>query len=366
MHEKDFIPKSSDLKLHPENGEIAWDSPSNIALVKYWGKKEGQIPANASISFTLSECKTNTKLVFRPKLAGNDEKPVTFYFEGKQNDAFGEKTFQFFEKVKPYFPFIDNYAFQIHTENTFPHSSGIASSASGMSALALCLTSLEKAHRVEWNLEEFYRKASFAARLGSGSAARSVFGKMAMWGKHKDFEGSSDLYAVASTQPTAEVFESFKDVILLVDQGKKQVSSTVGHGLLKGHPFGQLRFEAAEKNMSRILPILKAGELEDFGKLVEQEALMLHALMMTSDPYFILMKPNTLAIIEAIWEFRREKDVPVYFTLDAGANVHLLFPESAEQTVMQLVKDVLVGFCEDMRYMCDHVGNGPGVLTPEL
>lgn len=364
--EQHFIPEESSLTKHPESGEIAWQSPSNIALVKYWGKKKGQIPANASLSFTLSECRTTTRLVFQRSGAKVERPSIKFFFEGEENPAFGEKTFTFFEKIQPYFPFIGHYDFEIHTENSFPHSSGIASSASGMSALALCLTSLEKAHRNTFTQEDFYRKASFAARIGSGSAARSVYSHAAMWGEHADYPSSSDLFAVPMAGKIHSVFKSYKDVILLVDQGKKQVSSTVGHGLLKNHPFGAKRFDVAQENMNRILPILKGGEVEDLGVLMEQEALMLHALMMTSNPYFILMKPNTMAIIEEIWAFRKDTKTPVYFTLDAGANVHLLFPEVAEQSVMQLVKDVLVGYCEDNRYICDFVGNGPGLLTPEL
>ena len=364
MTEQDFIPRKDELGEHPDEGTITWKSPSNIALVKYWGKKGNQIPANASISFTLSNCATTTS-VFYEQLANPVEKPsIRFFFEGKENPQFGEKTITFFEKMRPYFPFIDHYHFQIKTENSFPHSSGIASSASGMSAVALALTSLENEHRSVWSDDAFHKKASFAARIGSGSAARSVYGSMAMWGQHQDYKGSSDLFAIPVTH-THQVFKTFKDVILLVDQGKKKVSSTVGHGLLKGHPFGENRYEVAQKNMSSILSILKNGELEDFGKLVESEALMLHALMMTSNPYFILMKPNTLAIIEKIWDWRHETGQHLYFTLDAGANVHLLFPEDEEQIVMDFVKTELVAHCEDNNYICDHIGQGPALLTPE-
>ena len=85
-------------------------------------------------------------------------------------------------------------------------------------------------------------------------------------------------------------------------------------------------------------------------------------MMMTSSPYFILMKPNTLSIIHEIWEFRKSKKVPLCVTLDAGANIHLLYPEKVKSQVLEFVEDNLVVFCENQQYICDSVGNGPKLL----
>ncbi|OYX86017.1 MAG: diphosphomevalonate decarboxylase, partial [Flavobacteriales bacterium 32-34-25] len=95
-----------------------------------------------------------------------------------------------------------------------------------------------------------------------------------------------------------------------------------------------------------------------FIKIVESEALTLHAMMMTSMPYFILMKPNTLEIINKIWSFRNNTQIPVCFTLDAGANVHVLYPNKDKETVLQFIKDELVGYCQNGQYLCDEIGNG--------
>ena len=92
--------------------------------------------------------------------------------------------------------------------------------------------------------------------------------------------------------------------------------------------------------------------------LVESEALSLHAMMMTSMPYFILMKPNTLEIINKIWKFRSETQSPVCFTLDAGANVHVLYPENVKEKVLQFIQHELVGYCQNGQYICDEIGNG--------
>src|SRR3970040_621914 len=137
----DFIPVKYSHSI--EKGKFSWSSPSNIALVKYWGKKDSQIPANPSVSFTLNNCKTITKLAFAQKQS-QDSFSFDLLFEGKPKEDFKPKIQQFFERVLVYLPFLKEYHFTIDTQNTFPHSSGIASSASGMAALAMNLMSLGK------------------------------------------------------------------------------------------------------------------------------------------------------------------------------------------------------------------------------
>ena len=153
-------------------------------------------------------------------------------------------------------------------------------------------------------------------------------------------------------------FKNYQDTILLVDKGEKQVSSTVGHDLMHNHPYAEKRFEQAHENLSQLKNVLETGNLEKFIAIVESEALTLHAMMMTSMPYFILLKPNTLEIINKIWNFRNQTKIPVCFTLDAGANVHVLYPENDVDKVLQFIKDELVGYCQNAQYICDEIGNG--------
>ena len=357
MREQDFIPKQFSGNI--EKGEVTWKSPSNIALVKYWGKKENQIPANPSVSFTLKNCKTTTKMEFQQKPEPSATFDFELYFEGKRKEDFKPKIQQFFKRIEQYAPFLKDYKFIIHTENSFPHSSGIASSASGMSALALCVMSLEKELNPEViNDEFFYKKASFLARLGSGSACRSLEGELIEWGEHQNIPESSDLFGIKYPFEIDEVFKSFQDTILLVDKGQKQVSSSVGHNLMHGHPFAEERFAQAHSNLDKLKQIFASGNLEEFIAIVESEALTLHAMMMSSNPYFILMKPNTLEIINKIWEFRESTKTPICFTLDAGANVHLLYPEMHKEKVLEFIKNELVAYCEKGQYICDQVGKG--------
>lgn len=353
--EKDFIFNASSSPI--ASGSFEWSAPSNIALVKYWGKKENQIPANPSISFTLNKCKTITKLDFETK-EEHDDFSFDLLFEGQPKPDFKPKIQKFFDRIQVYCPYLKQYHFTINTQNTFPHSSGIASSASGMAALAMNIMSLEKQLNSEMPADYFYQKASFLARLGSGSACRSVKGNVVVWGKNECIDGSSDDYGVPFSSEIHPNFIKYQDTILLVDKGEKQVSSTVGHDLMHGHPFAEQRFLQAHQNLTAMKSVLENGNIPDFIKIVESEALTLHAMMMTSMPYFILMKPNTLEIINAIWKFRNETNIPVCFTLDAGANVHVLYPENVLVETLQFIKNELVGYCQNGQYICDEIGFG--------
>ncbi|WP_343623281.1 diphosphomevalonate decarboxylase [Flavobacterium lindanitolerans] len=355
ISEKDFIP--SEYTRSIEKGNFKWSAPSNIALVKYWGKKDNQIPANPSISFTLNNCKTITSLAFE-KRESDGNFSFDLLFEGKPKEDFKPKIRKFFERIESYLPFLKEYHFTINTENTFPHSSGIASSASGMAALAVNLMSIEKELNPEMTEDYFNQKASFLARLGSGSACRSVKGSIVIWGNHEETKGSSDLFGVEFSRNIHPIFKNYQDTILLVDKGEKQVSSTVGHDLMHNHPYAEKRFEQAHINLSKIKTLLESGDLQEFIRIVESEALTLHAMMLTSMPYYILMKPNTLEIINRIWKFRNETNIPVCFTLDAGANVHILYPENVREEVLELIKNELVGFCQNSQYICDEIGFG--------
>ncbi len=356
MTHKNFVPS---IYLHLKNeGKVTWKAPSNIALIKYWGKKENQIPANPSVSFTLDACATTTTLSYTKLQKKNGGFSFDLFFEGKPKEDFKPKILTFFTRIEKYMPFLKEYHFKIETENSFPHSSGIASSASGMAVLALCLMSIEKELNPEMDLGFFNQKASFLARLGSGSACRSIEGDVVQWGNHKEIDGSSDLFAIKYPFKVHNVFKKYHDTILLVDKGQKQVSSTVGHNLMNDHPFSKKRFKQAHENLSTLQAVFAKGNLDRFIEIVESEALTLHAMMMTSLPYFILMKPNTLKIIDKIWEFRKTTNTHVCFTLDAGANVHVLYPENEKDIVFQFIKDELVVYCEEQQYICDRIGFG--------
>ena len=350
MTDNKFIYK--DTYELPEQATIKAISPSNIALVKYWGKKPIQIPANPSISFTLDKCHTITEIEFKR----SNKQTLRLKVDGKENTSFLPKIKQYLDRIQPYCCFISKYNLSINTSNTFPHSSGIASSASGFSAISIIIAQLEQ--RISSLIEnDKLLKASFISRLGSGSGCRSVYGPMAIWGNHKDIEDSSNEHAIIHDQ-IHPIFNKYQDTILIVDKGAKKISSTVGHQLMQNHPFSSSRFIQANNNLINIINVLKNGDLQNFIDIVENEALTLHAMMMTSSPYFILMKEGTLSIINKIWNYRSETQTPVCFTLDAGANIHLLYPDSYKHKVLDFIEQELIVYCENQQYICDHVGNG--------
>lgn len=340
----------------PDHYSITWKSPSNIALVKYWGKREGQLPENPSVSFTLDHCATITTVHFSKKQTAAPA--VAVFLDGVNTPSFAPKILQFLQRIAPYTPYLNDYSLEVHTHNSFPHSSGIASSASGMSALALCIMSLEETIYGVSGEGEFNKKASFLARLGSGSACRSIEGPLVCWGTHNDIEGSSDLYGVGCSSMVDPEMLKYRDTILLVDKGEKQVSSSVGHGLMHGHAYAGQRFIQAGENLASLMQAMATGDRPRFIQLVESEALTLHAMMMTSVPYFMLMKPNTMEIINRVWEYRRATDSGLCFTLDAGANVHLLYPDSEHREVTQFIEADLKGFCQNGEFIADRTGKG--------
>lgn len=345
-------------KIQP--GKCTWKSPSNIAIVKYWGKHGNQLPKNPSISLTLSEAHTATTVSYGPRKSNGDKFDFSFSFEGRENKAFHDKIKQNFNKLSSIFPFLTQVSLKIQSHNSFPHSSGIASSASSMSALALCLCEIE--NNLFSNLndqDEFLVKASFVSRLCSGSACRSIYPYVGLWGKTDYVENSSDYFAVDIHKDVHEVFQKFHDDILIISDEEKSVSSTAGHQLMDSNIFASSRYDQARKNIGELYSIMKTGDLEAFGEIAESEALTLHALMMCSSPSYMLMKPDTLKLIEKIRSFRNNNKIPIYFTLDAGPNLHVLYPDDVYNEVKGFIDQELKPYCKEEKIIYDVTGSGP-------
>lgn len=344
----------------PEPGQILWRSPSNIAIVKYWGKYGVQKPCNPSVSLTLASSVTDMALEYGWKDALADDIALDFLFHEEPHEVFAEKIRAYLRSLDSVFPFLKQLNLRIRSGNSFPHSAGIASSASAMSALALCLCTLEdKLFGTLGNQAAFERKASWLARLGSGSACRSIFGYAALWGRLDSVSDSSDEYAVGLGDKVHEIFRDFHDDILIVSAAEKAVSSRDGHALMEGNPYAEVRYAQARARASALVGILKTGDLEAFGRIAEDEALALHALMMCCNPSYTLMRPNSLAIIERVRDFRRDTGHPVFFTLDAGPNVHLLYPGEIVHVVREWIERDLAELCEGGYVQQDWVGEGP-------
>jgi len=337
-----------------------WRSPSNIALVKYWGKKPVQIPANPSLSFTLSNSYTEMNLTVG-KYAGKD-KELEYFFEGAQNKAFELRIKGYLENISSYFPFLAGCSIRIESRNTFPHSSGIASSASSMSALALGICSIDRQIRDVSKDEDFYEKTSYMARLGSGSAARSVYGGFVSWGRLESRDHTSEEFATPMAESIGASFTSLHDAVLIISPDKKSVSSSQGHALMDDHPFASARYMQAGENIKNLQRAIIGNDMETFIQITENEALTLHGLMMSSDPAFLLMKPGTLEVISRIQQYRRDKGISVAFTMDAGPNIHLIYPGYEREKVLAFIRNELLRFCYQEQWIDDRMGEGPEEL----
>ncbi len=275
----------------------------NIAIVKYWGKidEELHLPANGSISMTLSDLYSQTTVEF------GDFPWDSFVLDGKEvNDS----------KIKQHLDLIrylskNHKNAHIQSQNNFPVGAGIASSASGFAALTLAAC---KALALDLDTKTL----SIIARQGSGSACRSIYGGFVEWLQSATNEGS---YAI---QLADEHYWDIHDLITIVSVDPKKVSSTAGmEQTARTSPLFSARLSAIEENLRATRDAIRSKNFRKLGEIAEFDALLMHATMMTSKPALLYWSPATVGVMQAV-KALREEDVPVYFTIDAGANVHVL------------------------------------------
>ena len=147
--------------------------------------------------------------------------------------------------------------------------------------------------------------------------------------------------------------------MLLVNTQAKAVSSSQGHALMKDHPYRDARVTQASHNLQLLANSLKKGDWDTFMMVTENEALSLHALMMSSSPGYMLMNPHTIEIIQRVRDYRLRSSTPVCFTLDAGPNIHLLYHPKDKPEVTRFIENELTALCENGRWIDDEAGNGP-------
>ncbi len=348
-----------------ELARIIWKSPSNIAFIKYWGKYGNQYPKNPSLSMTLEKCFTQTGVRVFHKNESKDEIDFTFLFEGNEHEAFSERIRKYLGKLSSGLSILKDYKLLIESENSFPHSAGIASSASAMSALALCLASIEQRIGKGGN-GDIYGYASAIARIGSGSASRSLFKKYTVWGETDIVPGTSNEFACELPFSVHPDFSCLRDTILIINKEEKKVSSSSGHSLMEGHPYAQQRFINAADNLERIVQAMRSGDFNDFATILEHEALSLHAMMMTATPWYTLLSPNTLSVIQKIRDFREETNTKVAFTLDAGPNVHVIYTAEEDRTVCSFIEKELLKYTQEGELIKDNIGWGPELIRDEF
>ena len=324
-------------------------APANIAFVKYWGARdlESALPANASVSMTLDHCRARTTVEYSPD-KGEDE-VLLAGSGGELQDAPAE----FAAGVRRHLDRLRQWAgvggsFRVATRNNFPTGAGIASSAAGFAALATAVAaSLERSPDAA--------ELSLLARLsGSGSAARSVLGGYVRWPSDDDPESPAVCLAPADHWPLC-------DLIAVVDTESKSVSSREGHRRAPTSPLFDVRQERLDERLATVEQAILDRDLGRLGPLVEQEAIDLHLIAMSSRPPIFYWRPGTLEVLEAVRRLRLEGR-GAWITMDAGPNVHVICEPGDEEAVAT----VLTGLPRVVSLLRDRVGAGPQASEEHL
>ncbi len=295
---------------------------ANIAFVKYWGKRDAELnlPANSSLSMNLDRLTTITTVEFSPDydddlviLDGREERGET-----------RQRIVAHLDRVRAMARL--RARARVISKNSFPSGAGLASSASGFAALSLAASRAA-------GLELSQRELSILARFGSGSACRSIPGGFSEW-----TAGSSSEESFAEQIAPPEHWD-LRDVIALVSRAKKPVGSTEGHSLAPSSPFFQARLASLADRLTKAKAALLEKDLATLGPLIEEDAISMHAVMMTSRPPIYYWLPSSIQLIHEVQNWRAE-GLEVYFTLDAGPNVHLICQAADQAEVERRLRDI--------------------------
>ncbi len=279
---------------------------ANIALIKYWGKKDDELvlPMNSSLSLTLDAFYTETEVIFNKDIDRD-----YFYLNGDiQNEAATNRVTRFLNLFRSTAKM--NIPAIIKSTNYVPTAAGLASSASGFAALAA-------AANIASGLNLDHRELSIYARQGSGSATRSIYGGFVEWQKGT---GGDDSYAI----PIDDAKWDIGMVIVIVNPEKKTVSSRAGmKRTVSTSPFYKGWLESAEEDLKQIKIAIKRRDIEQVGQIAESNSFKMHATMLGAKPPLLYWEPESIMVMEIVRELRNQ-GIPCYFTMDAGPNVKII------------------------------------------
>ncbi len=297
-------------------------APSNIAFTKYWGRKNEalRLPENGSISMCLSNLLTTTTVEFSPAYKKD-------FFEingGGLEKGETDRVIKHLDRIRK----IGNieYKAKVISKNNFPSGTGLSSSASGFAALTLAA-----AKAAGLNLSE--KQLSILARQGSGSACRSIPSGFVEW-----IDGNSSDTSYAKTIFPSS-FWAIADVVAVVSEGKKKVSTSLGQQTSSSSPFMKLRISNMKKKNELVKKIIKEKNFRRFGEEIEAEALELHTIMLTQRPALIYWTPGSLKIMKLCSQWRN-MGIPVYFTVNTGQDIHLICEAKNVERVKNNLKNL--------------------------
>lgn len=320
---------------------------SNIAFIKYWGVDDAtlNLPQNNSISMTLADAHTTTTVEWRAKSQLPQDEIVV---DGKRFDERkAARLVRHLDRIRA-LAAVDRHACVV-SQNNFPMASGIASSASGFAALT---TAACYALALPWDAT----RLSAIARRGSGSASRSLFGGFVEWNR-----GHDDATSVACQLHPVEHWTLY-DIVAVVSGAEKAVSSEQGHQLAASSPLNSGRMASLPAALAEVRAALVTRDLRRLGPVIEQDALAMHAVMMTSTPSLLYWQPGTLEIIQAVRRWREHDDLQAYFTIDAGPNIHIL----CEADDVAAVQAYLATLSSVQQIIVSRPGPAPVCLTEHL
>ena len=294
----------------------------NIAFIKYWGNLDNSLnlPSNGSISMNLGSLQTVTTVQFDPLLTADT-------LEINQQSQTGpslKRVQNFMEHIRQLSK--SSLFAHIRSESNFPISAGLASSASAYAALALAATAA-------FGIDQTEKELSSLARLGSGSAARSIPAGFVEWHASETHAGS---FAESIAGPN---YWDLRDMIVIIQNQPKSTGSADGHGLADTSPFQSLRVENAPTRLEICRQAILERDFVRLAEIVELDSMMMHAVMMTSRPPLFYWEPVTLQIIKSVQDWRRD-GLQVCVTVDAGSNLHLICPLGYTQMVTEMLKTI--------------------------
>lgn len=292
-------------------------APVNIALVKYWGKRNEELHLPVTDSFSVALTAGSTTTVCQAS------KKDTVFLNGQcvdESSSFFKRASEFCNLVRP----SPSFFFHISTINDVPTAAGLASSASGFAALTLACNDF-----FGWNAPK--EKLSCLARLGSGSACRSIFPGFVTWQRGEAIDGA-DSYAL----PWNKWWPDLQFGVFLLSTHEKPISSRKAmRTTVETSPLYAAWPSQVQKDIQEVRAAISEQDIERFGTTVERNALTMHATMLTSSPPICFWLPQTVSCLHEIWEARRH-GVPIYCTIDAGPNVKVFFPQSSAESIQKL------------------------------
>jgi diphosphomevalonate decarboxylase len=295
---------------------------SNIAFVKYWGRKDEllRLPSNGSISMNLSNLFTTTTVEFNPSLTQDD-----ILVNGVRDNEINRRVSKHVDRIRKLAH--KNIYAKIISKNSFAASAGMASSASGFAALTV-------AGLAAAGISLSEKETSILARQGSGSACRSIPDGFVEW---LDGETSEESYAHSLFNPA---YWDICDLVAVLSKEKKDIPTSIGQQSVSTSIFFQTRIAQIKNKIKKCKELIEKKDFDNFGKLIEMEALELHSIMLTSWPSLIYWEPTSLSVMKTVKKMR-EEGILAYFTIDAGPNIHIICQKKDTNLVEPRIKDII-------------------------